>query len=92
MAEYRLSVRACSQLIDIYDHFAIQRSDDDPALEFEAGWTERGAVCVHHVRVEDNVTREELEALPSLHGRTGAICTEEFARQHGAVIFNRSRP
>lgn len=79
------------QLIDLYDRFGIQTSDKDENLEFEAGWTKDGAVCVRHVRVKDNISLEELEALPSLAGRTGAICTEEFARQHGAVIFNRSR-
>ena len=79
------------QLIDLYDRFGIQKSDEDAALVFEAGWTKDGAVCVRHVRVKENILLEELDALPSLHGRTGAICTEEFARQHGAVIFNRSR-
>jgi hypothetical protein len=80
------------QLIDVYDRFAIQQSDADAALEFEAGWSRDGAVCVRHVRVRQNVSLEELDALPALHGRTGAICTEEFARAHGAVMFNRSRP
>ena len=52
-----------------------------------------GAVCVHHVRVSENVTLAELETLyPGLRGRTGAICTEEFARVHGAIVFNRSHP
>ena len=38
-------------------------------------------------------TLAELEVLyPALRGRTGAICTEEFARAHGALVFNRSRP
>jgi hypothetical protein len=27
-----------------------------------------------------------------LPGRTGAVCTEEFARAHGALLFNRSTP
>jgi hypothetical protein len=78
--------------IDVYDDRGVQRPDDDPGDVFEAGWGPDGAVCVHHVRVGENVTLSELEGLyPSLHGRTGAICTEEFARGHGAVIFNRSR-
>jgi hypothetical protein len=29
---------------------------------------------------------------PRLAGLTGAICTEEFARAHGALLFNRSAP
>lgn len=57
------------------------------------GWGPNGAVCVHHVRVSENVTLAELETLYSrLRGRTGAICTEEFARARGALVFNRSRP
>ena len=80
------------QPIDLYDRFDIQRSDEDPAFEFEAGWSREGAVCVRHVRVRDNVTLDALEQLSSLRGRTGAICTEAFARAHGAVIFNRSPP
>jgi hypothetical protein len=48
---------------------------------------------VHHPRVAEKVTLAELKArYPQLRGRTGAICTEEFARAHGALIFNRSRP
>ena len=36
---------------------------------------------------------DQLEArYPRLKGRTGAICTEDFARAHGAVIFNHSPP
>ena len=51
------------------------------------------AVCVHHVRVGDTVTLTELKTLyPGLRGRTGATCTEEFARANGALVFNRSRP
>jgi hypothetical protein len=30
---------------------------------------------------------------PNNHStRTAATCTEEFARAHGALVFNRSRP
>jgi len=29
---------------------------------------------------------------PALRGRTGAVCTEAFARAHGAFLFNRSLP
>jgi hypothetical protein len=78
--------------IDLYDDRGVQRPDNGPDDVFEAGWGPGGAVCVHHVRVSDNVTLAELEALyPALRGRTGAICIEEFARAHGALVFNRSR-
>jgi hypothetical protein len=78
-------------LIDLYDAQGIQTTDYAPPLAFEAGWGPHGAVCVHHPRVDENVTLEQLEArYPHLKGRTGAICTEAFARAHGALIFNRS--
>ena len=64
------------QQIDLYDRLGIQQSDNDPAFEFEAGWGRDGAVCVRHVRVKENVTLDALEQLPSLRGRTGAVCTD----------------
>jgi len=77
--------------IDMYDRLGIQTTDYDNPLVFESGWGPDCAVCVHHPRVAGNVTLEQLEArYPHLKGRTGAICTEEFARAHGALIFNRS--
>ena len=79
--------------IDLYDDSGVQRPDNSPKDAFEAGWTPGGAVCVHHVRVKENVTLAQLEALyPALRGRTGDVCTEEFARAHGAILFNRSPP
>jgi len=79
------------QSIDLYDHVGVQKADMDAAQHFEAGWAPDGAVCVHHVRVKQNTSLEKLEAMyPRLKGRTGAICTEEFAKANGAVVFNRS--
>lgn len=81
------------QTIDMYDPQAIQTPDNSPEHAFEAGWAPDGAVCVNHVRVRQNTSLEALEAKhPRLKGRTGAICTEEFARAHGAILFNRSKP
>jgi hypothetical protein len=77
--------------IDLYDDRGVQKPDNAPQDTFEAGWAPDGAVCVHHVRVKENVTLAELEArYPKLAGRTGAVCTEEFARAHGAILYNRS--
>ena len=77
--------------IDLYDPLGIQTVDNLAGQAFEAGWTPAGAVCVHHARVKANVTLAHLEAqFSNLRGRTGAICTEDFARQHGAILFNRS--
>jgi hypothetical protein len=78
--------------INVSDALGIQALEDVPDMAFEAGWGPDGAVCVHHPRVKENVTLEELEArYPRLKGRTGSICTEQFARAQGAVIFNHSR-
>jgi ADYC domain len=77
-------------LIDLYDRFNIQVPDRATSFEFEAGWTKDGAVCVRHVRVKENTSLALLDAAPTLHGLTGDICTEDFARAHGAVLFDRS--
>ena len=80
-------------LIDIYDVWKIQTAERQDGHDFEAGWSPEGAVCVRHVRVKENVSLEELERLhPRLKARTGAVCTEDFARAHGALLFNRSQP
>lgn len=79
--------------VDVNDRLDTQPAEFDPAMAFEAGWTEEGAVCVAHPRVRENVTLAQLEAeVPRLRGRTGAVCTEAFARAHGALILNRSLP
>ena len=80
-------------LIDIYDDLKIQTAELIDGQDFEAAWTSEGAVCVRHVRVRERVSLEELERrYPRLQGRTGAACTEEFARARGALLFNRSHP
>lgn len=79
------------QRIDVYDDAGLQRADMQPSQAFEAGWNEHGAVCVHHMRVAGKLADGELEArFPRLRGRVGAVCTESFARSHGATVFNRS--
>ena len=40
----------------------IQKPENDPAMEFEAGWTADGAACVRHARVKENVSLESLVA------------------------------
>ena len=79
--------------IDIYDDRGIQRPDNDPAQELEAGWSAAGAVCVRHVRVKENTSLDKLvQACPRLKDRVGEMCTEEKARSLGAWLFNRSKP
>lgn len=81
------------QPIDLYDDLGIQKVGNHPAHDFEAGWGPDGAVCVRHVRVKENISLAVLEeSVPRLEGRTGAICTETYAREHGATLFNRSPP
>ena len=79
------------QLIDIHDALGIPGKANEVDLDFEAGWSPEGAVCVRHVRVKDKASLDALEAsLPRLRGRTGAVCAEAFARSLGATLFNRS--
>jgi hypothetical protein len=79
--------------IDLYDARGIEVPANDPRMAFEAGWTDAGAVCVNHPRVVENVTLADIATRwPRLAGKTGAICTEEFARSRGALLFNRSVP
>lgn len=79
-------------VVDLHDDRGVQPPAEGDGWTFEAGWTEEGAVCVHHARVAENVTLAELERrYPRLAGRTGAVCTEEFARANGAILFNRSK-
>jgi hypothetical protein len=78
--------------IDVYDDRRIQTPANDAAMEFEAGWTPQGAVCVRHVRVKENVSLGALvAACPRLRNHVGPACTEETARSFGAKLFNRSR-
>ena len=81
------------QEIDIYDDHGIQKPENMPVMDFEAGWTPAGAVCVRHVRVKENVSPEALvAACPRLKDLVGPVCSEEAARRMGARLFNRSRP
>jgi hypothetical protein len=79
------------RLIDVYDFVGVQQPEYAEGQSFEAGWDERGAVCVSHARVASKVSLQELEAaVPRLRGNVGAACTESRARELGALVFNRS--
>ena len=66
------------QRIDIYDDGGVQRPENEPAMDFEAGWTAQGAACVRHVRVKENISLTALAAqCPRLAKRLGATCTHE---------------
>jgi hypothetical protein len=78
--------------IDLWDDLGIQRSDSgaDPAFSFEAGWNAKGAVCVAHTRIPENITLDRLKAAcPRL--AAAPTCDETSARGAGATLFNRSR-
>lgn len=81
------------QPIDIYDDFGVQAPSNDPAYEFEAGFSPDGAVCVRHARVKENANLESIAASQTrLAGAVGEVCTETFARGRGAILFVRSPP
>ena len=79
-------------LIDVYDDAGVQSPEPDSTLEFEAGWSPAGAVCVHHTRVPENIGLDGLLLrCPRLAAASGAECTEDQARRGGAILFNKSR-
>lgn len=60
---------------------------------FEAGFYADGAVCVNHARLKQNTSLDALAGeAPRLAGRLGPVCTEDFARGAGAILFLRSAP
>lgn len=78
--------------IDSYDDYGIQTRGlmDDASYMFEAGWTEQGAVCVHHTRWAELLSQEQLlEQCPFL--TRIPVCDEAHARALGARMFNTSR-
>lgn len=80
-------------LIAFFDRLGVHKASPDTPMEFEAGWTPEGAVCVRHVRVKENLSLERLRtACPRLEQRLGPACDEESAARWGAILFNRSYP
>jgi len=80
-------------MIDIYDLIGVQEPEYNPgALEFEAGWAENGAVCIHHTRIPENLDLATLSLqCPRLtDAAMGLECDEITAMAEGALLFNRS--
>jgi hypothetical protein len=78
--------------IDLWDNGGIQNDEvnTNPTFTFEAGWGPRGAICVAHTRVPENVTLDRLKAVcPRLAAMP--TCDEASASAVGALLFNRSR-
>ena len=89
------------QAIDMYDDLGIQKPENDPAMDFEAGWTAEGAACVRHVRVKENVTLEVAgRRVPTAEGpggarlqrRGGAHAGRAAVQSLAAVATTRSSP
>ena len=82
--------------IDFYDRLGINRpAAADSALPFEAAWTDKGALCVAHIRVPEHISLAQLaEGCPRLKDRLGiSACNEDQAKgdRYGvALLFNRS--
>jgi len=79
--------------IDLYDRVGIQqRTPDLEGYDFEAGWGPKGAICIDHARIPEQL---KLASLPTLCARLtdddiGESCTEASAEARGALLFNRS--
>ena len=79
--------------VGVSDRWYIREFALGTAENFEAGWNGEGAICVRKVRIAENITLAQLnQTIPRLQGRTGDICTADYARQHGALILNYSGP
>jgi hypothetical protein len=79
--------------VDIHDEVGVlQRTPNLPEFEFEAGWTPRGAVCVHHTRIPENLALDELpqRCARLADAPRGGDCTEAVARAAGALLMVRS--
>lgn len=73
--------------IDMYDNFGIQQPDPVTELTFEAAWGPQGAICLHHVRVPENGSLDDVvRACPRLAAMPQP-CDETAP---GALLFNKS--
>ena len=63
----------------------------NPEYGFEAGWSPQGAVCVARVRWPELGTLDAIRKTSQrLMATAPSDCTEAYAKEHGALIFNRS--
>jgi ADYC domain len=76
--------------VEIYDTVGIQLPEAGSKLSFEAAWRADGAVC--KVRIPEITTLDALvQSCPArLRSNVGPDCTEEHARELGALVMNRS--
>jgi hypothetical protein len=77
-------------IIDIFDDAGIQVADRSPGFSFEAAWTPKGAACVAHVRIRENISLEDLaRTCPRLAGKLGPEACSEGA--FSAEVYNLSK-
>jgi hypothetical protein len=78
--------------IDLYDRLGIQVPDTTNTMQFEAAWGPDGAVCVHHTRVQERTTLDELlKRCPHRLSITPAACTgSTTADRNDVLISNKS--
>lgn len=74
--------------IDFYDVAGIQEPEAESVMPFEAAWGPKGAICVRHTRVPQNLSLDELgKSCPRLAAYLGETCDQSAK---GALMFNRS--
>ncbi|MDC0711563.1 ADYC domain-containing protein [Stigmatella sp. ncwal1] len=78
--------------IDIYDTIGIQKSEPKKGMRFEAAWGPRGALCVNHPRIPENISLEALRRCPQLaKAPLGESCREKsLSSNKEALLFNKS--
>ncbi|OEO32303.1 hypothetical protein VW23_012205 [Devosia insulae DS-56] len=77
-------------IIDMFDDAGIQVADRNPGFSFEAAWTPKGAACVAHVRIRENISLEDLaRTCPRLTGKLGPEACSEGAVS--AEVYNLSK-
>lgn len=76
--------------IAVYDDYRVRRTWIEQDFRFEAGWSPSGAICVHHARLRERSFEEMIRRCPHLATSLGKACTEEMAREGGAILFNLS--
>lgn len=78
-------------LVEVFDTIGLRPIGSHDLRNFEAGWDEKGAVCVRHPRLRAAASLAQIESSsPRLKGRVGSRCTPERAMALGAVILNGS--
>jgi hypothetical protein len=80
--------------IEVFDFAGVNDPENETGMPFEAGWTPTGAVCAAHARVPGITDMAALAVAAPRLAAAGLLgpetCTEDRARDLGALVFNRS--